>query len=53
MIKCANLVMQQLGSFATWKLEHIQRDLNVKADALESVAGSIQIRETMFLPVYY
>ena len=53
MIKWSNLVMQQLGSFSTWKLKHIPRDLNVKAYALESVAASIQIKETMFLPVYY
>ena len=44
---------QGLGSFAAWKLEHIPRDSNEKANALEAVAASIPIREIMFLLVYY
>ena len=53
MIRYANLVKQQLGSFMAWKLEHISRDLNEKADTLASMAASFPIRETMFIPVYY
>ena len=50
MVKYESLVKQPLGSFSTWKLEHIPRDSNEKADALTAVATSIPIRETMFLP---
>ena len=53
MVKYASLVRQQLGSFAAWKLEHILRDSNKKADALVAVDVSIPIKETVFLPVYY
>ena len=53
MVKYASLVKQQLGSFAAWKLEHIPRDSNEKANALTAVAASIPIKETVFLPVYY
>ena len=53
MVKYENLVKQWLGSFAAWKLEHILRDSNEKADALEIMAASIPITETVFLPIYY
>ena len=53
MVKYASLVRQLLGSFATWKLEHILRDSNEKADALEVVTASILIKETVFIPIYY
>ena len=53
MVKYASLVRQRLGSFASWKLEHIPRDLNGKVDALAVVVASIPIKETVFLPVYY
>ena len=53
MVKYASLVRQRLGSFVAWKLEHIPRDSNEKADALAIVAASILIKETAFLPVYY
>ena len=53
MAKYASLVKQRLGSFPTWKLEHILMDSNEKADALAVVAASIPIRQTVFLPVYY
>ena len=36
-----------------WKLKHIPRDSNEKADALAVMAASIPIREMVFLPVYY
>ena len=53
MVKYASLFKQRLGIFATWKLEHIQRDSNKKVEALVVMAASILIRETMFLPIYY
>ena len=36
-----------------WKLEHIPRDSIERADALAVVVASIQIKETVFLPIYY
>ena len=53
MIKYVCLVKLQLGSFAAWKLEHIPRDSNEKADALATMAASFPLKETMFLPVYF
>ena len=53
MVMYGNLVKQQLGIFPPWKIEHILRDLNEKADTLKAVVASIPIRETMFLLVYY
>ena len=53
MVRYASLFKQQLRSFVAWKLEHILRDLNEKADAFVVVAASIMIRETVFLPIYY
>ena len=47
------LVKQRLGSFMTWKLEHIPRDMNERADALATVAVSIPIKEIVFLPIYF
>ena len=38
MAKYVTLVKQRLGSFSAWKLEHIPRDCNEKADALAVVA---------------
>ena len=48
-----SLVKQRLGSFSAWKLEHIPKDCNEKADALATVAASLSITETVFLPIYY
>ena len=53
MTKYVTLVKQHLGSFSAWKLEHIPRDCNEKADALATVATSLLITETIFLPIYY
>ena len=53
MARYMGLVKQRLGSFAAWKLEHILRDSNERADALAAVAASIPIKETVFLPIYY
>ena len=36
-----------------WKLEHIPRDSDKRADALAAVAASILIKETIFLPIYF
>ena len=36
-----------------WKLEHIPRDCNEKADALATVAASLPMTETVILPIYY
>ena len=47
------LVKQQLRSFATWKLDHILRDSNERAEELAIVATSIPIKETVFLPIYH
>ena len=52
MVKYASLVKQCLESFAAWKLEHISRDSNKKADMLVVVATSLPIQETIFLLVY-
>ena len=51
--KYVSLVKQRLGSFSAWKLEHIPRDCNEKADALAAVAASLSITEIVFLPIYY
>ena len=53
MTKYVFLVKQRLGSFSAWKLEHIPRDCNEKADALAAVAASLPMTETVFLPIYY
>ena len=53
MEKFVSQVRQRLGSFSVWKLEHVPRDCNDKADALAAVAASLPITETIFLPIYY
>ena len=53
MVKYVTLVKQCLGSFSAWKLEHILKDCNEKANALAVVAVSLPITETIFLPIYY
>ena len=35
-----------------WKLEHIPRDSIEKANVLATVAASLSIKETIFLPIY-
>ena len=52
MVKYASLVKERLESFSAWKLEHIPRDSNEKANALAVVAASLLIKEMIFLPVY-
>ena len=41
------------GSFVAWRLEHIPRSSNRKADALATVATFLLIKETVLLPIYY
>ena len=53
MAKYVTLVKQRLSSFSAFKLEHISRDCNEKADALAAVAASLPITETIFLHIYY
>ena len=53
MIKYVSLVKRRLGNLEAWKLEHILRDCNEKADALAAIATSLLIIEIMFLPIYY
>ena len=53
MVKYVSWGKQRLGSFLVWKLEHVPRDCNDKADALAAVAASLLITETIFLPIYY
>ena len=47
------LVKLRLESFLAWKLEHIHRGLNEKADTLLVVAASLPTKETVLLLVYY
>ena len=53
MTRYVSLVNLRLGSFTAWRLEHIPRSSNKKADALAAVAVSLPIKETILLPVYY
>ena len=53
MAKYMGLVKNRLGNFAAWKLKHIPRDSNERADALVAVAASTPIKETIFLPIYF
>ena len=46
-------VKQRLISFSAWKLEHIPRNSNEKANALAPVATSLLITEHILLPIYY
>ena len=53
MAKYASLVKQRLSTLSAWKLEHVPRDSNERADALAVVAASFPIKETIYLPIYY
>ena len=53
MSKYVSLVNLRLGSFVAWRLEHVRRNSNEKADTLAVVAASLPIKETVLLPVYY
>ena len=53
MEKYASLVKKKLSAFTIWKLEHVLRDSNERADALSAMAASLPIKETIYLPIYY
>ena len=53
MAKYVTLAKQRLTGFSTWKLKHVPKDSNEKADALVVVAASLPITKTIFLPIYY
>ena len=53
MAKYVSLVKQHLDNFSAWKLEHITKDCNEKADALATIADSFPITETVILPINY
>ena len=53
MAKYVSLVRQRLDGFSAWKLEHITRDCNDKAEALAAVVASLPITKTIILPIYY
>ena len=53
MAKYGFLVKHKLNTLSAWKIEHVPRDCNERADALAVVAASLSIRETVFLPIYY
>ena len=43
MAKYVTMVKQRLTSFSSWKLEHVLKDCNKRADALAAVAVSLPI----------
>ena len=49
MARYMGLVKQRLENFMAWKLDHIPRDSNERADAFAAIAMSIPIKETVFL----
>ena len=53
MAKYVSLINLRLGSFTAWRLEHIPRSFNRKAEALVAVAAFLLIKEIVLLPVYY
>ena len=53
MVKYVTLVKKCLASFPAWKLEHVPRDCNERVEALATVAASLHIIETIFMPIYY
>ena len=53
MAKFVSLVKQRLDGFSAWKLEHITRHCNEKANALAIVVAIFPITEIVILPIYY
>ena len=53
MAKYVTLVKQHMDSFSAWKLKHVPRDCNERANGLAFVAASLPIIEKIFLPIYY
>ena len=48
-----SLINLRLGNFVAWRLEHVLRSSNEKADDLAAIATSLPIKETLLLLVYY
>ena len=53
MAKYASLTKQKLSALTVWKLEHVPKNHNEKADALAVVAASLPVKESIYLPIYY
>ena len=53
MVKYVALVKQRLAGFSTWKLKHVPREFNERADALATIVASLPITETIYMPIYY
>ena len=53
MAKYVSLINLRVGSFVAWRLEHIPRSSNRKADALAAIAASLPIKETVLILIYY
>ena len=53
MEKYASLVKQKLSTLSAWRLEHVPKDRNERADALAAVTASLQVKEMIYLPIYY
>ena len=53
MTKYVSLVTLRLGKFVAWRLEHVSRDSNEKANALAVMVVSLPIKETVLMPIYY
>ena len=49
MEKYASLAKQKLSILSTWRLEHVPRDRNERADALAAAAASLPVREVIYL----
>ena len=50
MTNYVSLVNLRLGSFIIWRLEHVPRDSNEKADVLAAMVSSMPIKEKMCRP---
>ena len=53
MSKYVCMVKLRLENFVAWKIEHISRGSNDKADALAAMVTSLPTKETMLIPMYY
>ena len=53
MTKYVSLINLRLGIFVAWRLEHVPRSFNEKADALAFIVASLLIKEIVLIPVYY
>ena len=52
MAKYVDLINLQLGSFVSWRLEHVPRSSNEKEDALAVIVVSLPTKEIVLLPIY-